>query len=1263
MKKFLSLVLALVMTMSLVTISAGAKEFTDADSITYTEAVDVISAIGVVDGYTDGSFGPTTNLNRGQAAKIICNLILGPTTAAALSADTAPFPDVPTNHTFAGYIAYCAKAGIISGYADGTFKPGNTLTSYAFMKMLLGALGYDPAIEGYNEANWSIAVAKQAKNISLDDGLKGELVGTKAVTREEACLFALNTLKADLVEYADKGTSISINGVVLTTGASKPTVVTSNSKPYDTIKDESTGAPSTNYPDTVQFGEKYFSDLSLNSAAQDEFECLANQWKLKGKEIGTYTKEADKTYTTKTSADVIYDDLGLTETTTALHYIDGVRVADFVVKNGDIDNKVGGQGVRTEVYTTTTASTVTVYICEINTYVGDISAKVAATASKAAYVTVAPRGDKGFVGGNFDTTDFALDDIVLYTYSKKPTTGSDVEGVQSIQTAETQTGTLTSFTTDDKAVVGGTTYKYAAKIANDPGTANVNTDVTIVLDQYGNLIDLVNANDNNYAVVLDHSTSGLHKEAKLLFTDGTTKIVSTNGHYAGADGSIVSYVIKSGEEYTLTTVAANHYITTGKNGSVVNSTYTFDNDTNDTAGYTANGKTVFLVRTVNADGDAYYKAYEGIKNVPNITITNAAANTSSFTVYCKTAGNLATVVYVDAEHGVVVDPSSDVVFVKGTNDLSYTSGVGNYYNYSKAILNGELVDSDTGFNASTANQVVKGSYGLFDAVYYDANGVASISATDDVIVGDGVYKQNNEVLGTYSVRTIGDQGNTTANTGNGATVGQNAWYPVADDLKVAMVDADGNLSTGYTISSISRNYKDAIFFKLNSSKEVTYAVIMKDASTLTSDWEDLYSVTLTGPANTYTYTVYNSDGTVRVTDTHTGADPKETISLPAGNFTVKFEATGCATKSVSFRVTSTDGGAATYSAYAVSLTNGVAGMTYTIKDSTGTEVKTTSFTGTSASENLPAGTYSVTFTKSNYATVTKEFTVTAAGGTVAYPENNTLTIDATALNTAHKGTQLLAVYNSSDELVWDSASASANLGSNVTLNVPYGTYTVKYTADNFEDLEKDVAVSSAAAGSYTFTANTDYYGAQFGGIYGAATITLAKTGSSTTAVEYTTPSNTGTSDDVYVYTKTAATGYDYSVVGAGSNRYTSVGTPNADTYTSAVSVENYIISSVAVTAGTTAGCIKLEVSVDSTNGESALLAGQSLRVKIENLDAPQYNTTVTLTSADTYSSATEIARAVGTTGSAIIVVTVELIDADGSTVLQTISGNGSLSLV
>ena len=73
MKKFLSLVLALVMTMSLVTVSAGAKDFTDNSKINYKEAVDVMSAVKVIDGYTDGSFNPSATLTRGAAAKIMAD--------------------------------------------------------------------------------------------------------------------------------------------------------------------------------------------------------------------------------------------------------------------------------------------------------------------------------------------------------------------------------------------------------------------------------------------------------------------------------------------------------------------------------------------------------------------------------------------------------------------------------------------------------------------------------------------------------------------------------------------------------------------------------------------------------------------------------------------------------------------------------------------------------------------------------------------------------------------------------------------------------------------------------------------------------------------------------------------------------------------------------------------------------------------------------------------------------------------------------------
>ena len=278
MKKFLSLVLALVMTMSLVTVSAGAKDFSDDGSITYKEAVDVISGIGVVDGYSGGDFRPDDVLTRGAAAKIICNLILGPTTASALSAGTAPFKDVPVTNTFAGYITYCSQQGIISGYADGTFRPTGTLSGNAFMKMLLGALGYDSSIEGYTGANWTVSVIKQAVGIGLDDG-NDEFVGSQAVTRQEAALYAFNMLQATMVEY-DKKDTIVVGDITINTTSTRKDVE-NNTNTDGNIDGERNG------DGLMQFGEKYFKDLEKKDDT-DIFGRPSSKWVYDGDDVGTY---------------------------------------------------------------------------------------------------------------------------------------------------------------------------------------------------------------------------------------------------------------------------------------------------------------------------------------------------------------------------------------------------------------------------------------------------------------------------------------------------------------------------------------------------------------------------------------------------------------------------------------------------------------------------------------------------------------------------------------------------------------------------------------------------------------------------------------------------------------------------------------------------------------------------------------------------------------------------------------------------------------
>ncbi len=569
MKKFLSLVLALVMTMSLVTVSAGAKDFTDNSKINYAEAVDVLSEAKVIDGYADGAFNPSNTLTRGAAAKIICNLILGPTAASALVADAAPYKDVAANHPFAGYIAYCQKTGIISGYADGTFKPANSLTGYAFMKMLLGALGYDAANEGYTGANWSINVAKQAISIGLNDGLKGEFNGVKAVNREEACLYAFNTLNATMVEYTNQ-TIVIANGTVKTDKVAKDM---ENNARTETIKDDN----------KMQFAEKYFTNLEKTATA-DDFGRPANEWTYKNTKIGTYVDYTLMVaeYTNGVSGKEVYNKVGKTamDKYDVAAYVDGNDASKTVLPNVAKDNKDDLTGTDTGVLTQVFVNDdeKEAVVTEINTYLGiadsDYSAKkdeadfTVYGLKKSGKVHVMDKADDGksyvsfkVSGEDFDVSKVEEDDAYLFTVAAGE--------VQTFVPAETIKDTeITSFKKGSNVTVGGTKYDFskaayfdakALKVytgENNNDTINLkDTTYNVYLDTYGNLIGLeeVDAIDNYVFITgADINSSNLATkttDANAIFLDGTSKVIEVSK--TKGDGVSPSPVVNAWYTYTV----------------------------------------------------------------------------------------------------------------------------------------------------------------------------------------------------------------------------------------------------------------------------------------------------------------------------------------------------------------------------------------------------------------------------------------------------------------------------------------------------------------------------------------------------------------------------------------------------------------------------------------------------------------------------------------------------------------------------------------
>ena len=271
LKRVLSLALAAMMLMGVMVVgaSAASKDFTDAGEIDNVEAVDVMVALGILEGTDKGDFQPDGILTREQAAKIICCLLMGPEAAEKLTTTGVTFSDVAADRWSAPYIAYCVNMGILAGDGTGKFNPEDKLTGVAFAKMLLVALGYDASIEKYVGDSWAVNVATGAIDAKI---LPSGLILANELSRQDAAQMGLLTLQGDMVKYSDKGTNIDLgNGIVISGNASDAT---------------KTGET---------FMAKYFADLTKGTGT-DDFGRVGTKWTYDGDEVGVYASAADYSF-------------------------------------------------------------------------------------------------------------------------------------------------------------------------------------------------------------------------------------------------------------------------------------------------------------------------------------------------------------------------------------------------------------------------------------------------------------------------------------------------------------------------------------------------------------------------------------------------------------------------------------------------------------------------------------------------------------------------------------------------------------------------------------------------------------------------------------------------------------------------------------------------------------------------------------------------------------------------------------------------------
>ena len=194
MKKIIAVILAVIMIMSLATVAFAANSFTDISNSKNKEAIETLYELGVIDGYSKTKFGPKLTLSRAEACAVMVRALYGD----KIVYWTNSFTDVPARAWYAPYVDVAVYYDIMHGHSATTFAPDEDITYDQMATLVLNALGYNaPQLSG----TWPENVERIANILGLYDNTSRFVLGSDAITREDACQMLYNALDCSVVEY------------------------------------------------------------------------------------------------------------------------------------------------------------------------------------------------------------------------------------------------------------------------------------------------------------------------------------------------------------------------------------------------------------------------------------------------------------------------------------------------------------------------------------------------------------------------------------------------------------------------------------------------------------------------------------------------------------------------------------------------------------------------------------------------------------------------------------------------------------------------------------------------------------------------------------------------------------------------------------------------------------------------------------------------------------------------------------------------------
>ena len=732
------------------TMFAGAA-FTDQADIETADAVDTLVALGVIDGYEDGTFRPDDTVTRAEMAKMIYIIRTNRSDASAYNDDATSFTDI-NNHWARGYIKYCQSLGVISGKSVTIFDPDATVTTQEAAKMLLVTLGYDANKAGLEGSGWGQKTTALAdENGLLEDVVCGT---TQGMPRQYAAQLIYNAIFAATVQWrddeyynanilGDKYPTIGakymdltlLEGILYSSGKFSAGIQYDNT----TGAEEAAGAA---------VGDKYLG-LAVNTVNQTEL-ATANRYSItlkydkdltalvgetvkvlvgKNNEVYGVSSSSEKNTVITTTTDVVKD------WTSDSVKIDGVKYdieSDFIGK-ASIDNKFADQVKFVDFDGNDDldlAIVVPVGVAKV-TFVGSDSVTLSKTEEGSANLKAATQKLADVIA--YD--GIAKDDYVVF--QKDLYTQKDM-----LVKADVLEGTVTGVkAANNEWQINGSWYKLANDAADYNGYTPAANDVVkaVALGSKLYFIEKTSgpASAEDVAMVVTHiaATAVEKDKAVLLLADGT-KVTKEYKMAAGSNiavGGLFTYTIDNDDVYELTE-ADDMTDYTWVDGTAGDVDLVKDEMGNPTKYSIADDAVVFLINnTANALASNEAKVITGkeLKSMTTGADSGKIATQSLGFYYSKNNGiNKATIIAVKA----AVNESLDNVI--GSSSANYGYLVDDAYTSKgddgKDYINFKLWNGSETVEVKWQKSGTANTYTKHDVIGYDDLGDGLIGNVDEI---------------------------------------------------------------------------------------------------------------------------------------------------------------------------------------------------------------------------------------------------------------------------------------------------------------------------------------------------------------------------------------------------------------------------------------------------------------------------------------------------------------------------------------------------